>query len=135
VKVPRHLLTEAIAKQTLEVTDSKQLAREIAAYLLIERRTAELESIMRDIMQYRQDHGALEADVISAHDVSNAALADVKHLLQEAYPHAKTITLTHRLDSSVIGGLKVDLPNEQLDMTIRAKLSKFKTLTGAGGNV
>ena len=135
MKVPRNVLAKAIAKRTLEISDPKLLAREIAAYLLAERRTAELESIMRDIMQYRQDHGVLEADIITAHTVTSDVLGDVKQLLQSAYPKVKTIRLNHVEDPTVIGGIKIDLPNEQLDMTVRAKLAKFKTLTGAGGNV
>ncbi len=135
MKVPRHILAEVIAKRTLDMSDTKSLAREIAAYLLAERRTAELESILRDVMQYRQDHGMLEADVVTAHEVQNNVLQDVKHLLQAAYPKAKTINLNQVQDTSVIGGLRIDMPNEQLDMTIKAKLSKFKTLTGAGVNI
>lgn len=132
MKVPRHILAEAIAKRTLDVQDTKALAREIAAYLLAERRTAELESILRDVMQYRQAYGVLEADVVTAHQLQDNVLQEVKQLLQEAYPKAKTIQLNQVQDPSVIGGLKIDMPNEQLDMTIKARLSKFKTLTGAG---
>ncbi|MES2971240.1 MAG: F0F1 ATP synthase subunit delta [Patescibacteria group bacterium] len=135
MRVPRHVLAQVIAKRTLETSDTKTLAREIAAYLLTEGRTAELESILRDVMQYRQEHGILEADVVTAHQVEDEVLQDVKQWLKSAYPKAKNISLNQVHDAAVIGGIKIDMPNQQLDMTIKAKLSKFKTLTGAGGSL
>ncbi len=132
MKVPRHILAEAIAQKTLHVTDPALLAREIAAYLLAERRTAELESILRDIMQYRMEHGVLEAEVVTAHEITGQVTGEVKQLLQAAYPNAKTVHVANRLDASVIGGLRIDMANEQLDMTARAKLATFKRLTSEG---
>lgn len=129
MKVPRHTLATAIADRTMHVHDSKLLASEIAAYLLLERRTADLESILRDIMQYRTDHGVLEAEVVTAHEVHQAVLTDVKELLQAAYPKAKTVHVGTRLDPSLIGGVRVDMANQQLDMSIKSKLATFKRIT------
>lgn len=134
MKVPRHILAEAIAKRTLTVSDTRELSRQIAAYLLVENRTSELESILRDIMQYRADHGVLEAEVVTAHEVQNHVLSDVVQLLQAAYPNAKEVHVSERLDLTVIGGLRVDMANEQLDMTVASKLATFKRLT-AGENI
>lgn len=134
MKVPRHILAEAIAKRTLDVQDSKLLAHEIAAYLLTERRTNELESILRDIMQYRANHGDLEAEVVTAHNIQNDVLEEAKQLLHINYPNAKTIQVDGRMDASVIGGLRIDMPNQQLDMTVQNKLAIFKRLT-AGDNI
>lgn len=129
-KVPRHILAEAIAERTLHVVDKKLLAREIAAYLLAERRTSELESILRDIMQYRTDHGVLEAEVVTAHEVTEHVMTEVKQLLQTSYPNAKKVHLASRVDPDVIGGLRIDMANEQLDMSVSAKLATFKRITG-----
>lgn len=133
MKTPRHLLAQAIAERTLTVRDEKLLAKQIAAYLLEERRTGELESILRDIMQYRTDHGVLEAEVVTAHDVQSSVLNDVKELLHAAYPKADTVHVGTRRDDSVIGGVRVEMANEQLDMTIKAKLATFKRLTSEEG--
>ncbi len=129
MKVPRHILAQAIAKRTLHVTDVALLAREIAAYLLAERRVNELESILRDIMQYRMEHGALEAEVVAAHEVTEHVASEVKRILHTAYPNAKNIVVTQRIDTDLIGGLRVDLANEQLDMTVQSKLATFKRIT------
>lgn len=133
MKVPRHTLATAIAERTMHVHDSKLLAREVAAYLLMERRTADLESILRDIMQYRTDHGVLEAEVVTAHEVHQRVLTDVKELLRAAYPKAKTVHVGTRQDPSVIGGLRIDMANQQLDLSIKSKLATFKRLTSQEG--
>lgn len=129
MKVPRHILAEAIAKKTLTVSDHKLLAREIAAYLLEQRRVAELEPVLRDVLQYRADHGVLEAEVVTAHSIQNHVLTEVKQLLQTAYPNAKEVHVTSHQNPDVIGGLRVDMANEQLDMSVASKLATFKRLT------
>ncbi|HSX46841.1 MAG TPA: F0F1 ATP synthase subunit delta [Patescibacteria group bacterium] len=129
MKVPRHILAEAIAEKTMALRETQQLAHEIAAYLLVEGRVNELESILRDIMQYRADHGVLEAEVVTAHDIQPHVLDEVKSILKTSHPHAKSIELDTRLEPTVVGGLRVDMANEQLDMTVARKLATFKRLT------
>lgn len=129
MRVPRHTLAKAIAERTIDVKDEKLLAREIAAYLLEEKRTAELESILRDIMQYRTDNGALEAVAVSAHTLEPKVIEEIAQLLQSTYATSKPVKVSQRLDEAVIGGVRIDMANEQLDMTVGAKLSKFKKLT------
>ncbi len=128
----RHHLAAVIAKRTLHINGTDRLAQEIAAYLLSEQQTAELESLVRDIMQYRSDHGIVEAVVVSAHELTNDILADIRKVLKDNYPAADTILLDQQLDVSVVGGVRIDLANEQLDASTRGKLNTFKRLTGAG---
>jgi F0F1-type ATP synthase delta subunit len=133
MKVPRHIVAQAIAEKTLHIKDDKQLAQEIAAYLLVERRTSELESIIRDIMQYRMDHGVLEAEVVTAHPVGKDVLQHVEQLLQTAYPDTKHVQVSSHVEPTVIGGIRVDMANAQLDMTVGTKLATFKRLTSEKG--
>lgn len=135
MKVPRHVLAKTIAKRTLELDDTKALAKEIAAYLLAEGRVSELESILRDVMQYRADHSVIEAEVASAHKLSPDTLDEVKQLLTEAYPAASDIQITSRLDPGLIGGILINMANEQLDMSVAAKLAKFKRSLAGQGNI
>lgn len=130
--IPRRDLADIIGERTLHVRDVRTLAGAIAAYLLEERRTHDLESLIRDVMQYRLDHGTLEADIVSAHELPAHVMTDVKAILGREYPHAKEINLDIQIDPSVVGGVRIELPNEQLDMTVRAKLDAFKRLTVGG---
>ncbi len=128
----RHHLAEVIGERTLHIQDGKHLAQEVAAYLLEEHQTASLESLIRDIMQYRADHGADEVVAVSSHELGTQVADDVRSLLHQEYPAAKSITVNEQIDSSVIGGVRIDQANEQLDLTVRAKINKFKRLTGVG---
>ena len=132
MKQPRHLLVETIGAKTLTIADTKKLALEIAAYLLLENRVHELDSVMRDVIAYRAERGVVEAEAVSAHELTNNVKEDIKVLMKQNYPDAKTITISERIDESVIGGVRVVLPHEQLDLTVRSKLSNFKRLTMAG---
>jgi F0F1-type ATP synthase delta subunit len=128
----RHHLAEVIGKRTMNIKDRDLLVREIAAYLLHEHHTAELSSLVRDVMQYRADHGVVEAVAVSAHGLSDRMAKGVEKILKDAYPGATEVIVRERQDESVVGGIRIELANDQLDLTVRSKLSKFKRLTAAG---
>jgi F0F1-type ATP synthase delta subunit len=130
-KNSRHHLAEVIGKRTMHIKDRNKLVREVAAYLLHEHHTAELGSLVRDVMQYRADHGVVEAVAVSAHGLSDRMTKDVEKILKQAYSDAKEVIVRERQDESVVGGIRIELANDQLDLTVRSKLSKFKRLTSA----
>lgn len=129
MKFARAELAALIGEKTLHVSDMRLLAREIAAYLLEEKRSDELESLMRDVLAYREAHGVVEAEVASAHELSEETLREVKSVIKEHYPDAKKVLVHDHVNTDVVGGLKVTLANDQLDMSVRAKLDTFKRLT------
>lgn len=131
-QVSRAHVAEVIARMTMDGHDRKQLAGAIADYLLEEGLTGELESLMRDVMQYRINKGAVEARVVSAHELTEEVLDDVKKLLGKEYSGTKAVELDTELDPAVVGGVRINLPNEQLDLTVKAKLDTFKRLTIGG---
>ena len=132
MKQSRHLLVEVIGKRTLETSDPEMLTNEVAAYLISEKRIDELDSIMRDVIEYRTNHGKIEASIISAHQLTNNVRDDIGQLLKQEYPSSKSITVNEKIDPNLVGGIRVVMPNEQLDLTLRSKLSDFKRLTTAG---
>jgi hypothetical protein len=52
MKVARSRLAQIIDQKLTNNADLKSVTNEVAAYLLSENRTGELESIMRDVMQH-----------------------------------------------------------------------------------
>lgn len=132
MKTPRHQIAATLARRTLRADSRPKLALEIAAYLLAERRTSELGSLVRDMMQYRADQGVVEVSVVSARPLSTAVRADVTAKAKMLYPGATEVIIADKHDPSVIGGVRLELPNQQLDLTVRAKLNRFKQLTAQG---
>jgi F0F1-type ATP synthase delta subunit len=130
-KVGRTVLTKTLAAHLAE----PKIADEIAAYLIAEKRTAELDSLVRDLAQYRADNeGIVEVEAVSAHPIDSAAKAQIKAKITDIYPTAKKIIITERHDPEVLGGIRLELANQQLDMSARAKLNRFKQLTAVGEN-
>ena len=135
MKQPRHEIAAAIARRSLTthgVSAVKDLGDEIAAYLLAERRTSDLESLLRDVMQYRADHGIVEVIAVSAFALSDKVKADITAEVRTLQPDAKEIIISHRLDSDVVSGVRLEFANQQLDLSVRSKLNKLKQLTQAG---
>lgn len=126
--VTREELAEIIGEKTLHETDRARLVQAVAAYLADVHRAVDIDSLMRDVMQYRQDRGIIEATAVSAHEVTAGVMQDIEDLLRRHFPDAKRIIVSSRLDSSVIGGIKLELPRETLDLSVRSKLNTFKRL-------
>jgi F0F1-type ATP synthase delta subunit len=132
MKTPRSRISSTIADKTLKSGSTKAYAREVAAYLLGEKRTGDLDSIMRDVQADWAEHGRVEAIVRSAHPLTTGAKADITKRVKALYPSAKTVIVTDVLDPTVLGGVEIRVANRVLDLSVEAKLNKFKQLTGAG---
>lgn len=125
-------LAEILGKQLLEASSSRSLAKQIAAYLIEQKRVSELESLMRDIMAYRHENGVIEAEVASAHPLDASMLKQVEELVKDKHPDAKHVFVHEHLDRSLVGGITITMAHEKLDMSVKSKLDTFKRLTTEG---
>lgn len=134
MKVSRSELVQVIAERTLHLKDSKELAKEIAAFLIDQNQKTDLNSLLRDVMQYRLNLGVTEAVLVSAHELTPQVIKDVRDLLQSHLPGSKEIVIDQKIDSDVVGGVRIELPRERLDLTVVAQLNTFKRLTSPERN-
>ena len=118
MKTRRTRIAQTIADKTLKSGSSKKLNQEIAAYLLAERRVGDLDSILRDVQADWAEAGVIEVIASSAHELSAANKADIKKQVAKLYPAANKIIVTHVEDPEVIGSVRLELPNQQLDMSV-----------------
>lgn len=132
MKTPRTRIAGAVADQTLAKGVSKAYAREVAAYLLSEGRVDELDSLLRDIQAEWAAKGYVEVLARCAHPLDATDKKDIAAKVKNLYPNAKKVVVTEVADPSVIGGVQISLADKQLDLSVEAKLNKFKQLTGAG---
>jgi F0F1-type ATP synthase delta subunit len=121
-----------IAAHTLSKGVTKKYAREVAALLLSTRRVGQLDSLLRDVQADWAEAGYVEVLAYSAHELNSATKNDIAARVKKIYPAAKDVVITEVRDSAVLGGVRISLPNQQLDLSIEAKLNRFKQLTGAG---
>lgn len=128
MSLPRNELVQVMAELS-EKLPAKKFAGEVASYLLSENRTGELDSLARDLVSYRVQNGVVEITAVSAHKLTPAAFNEVKSKVKQLYPKARKIIINQRVDEEQVGGVRLELPGQQLDLTLRSKLNKFKQLT------
>lgn len=133
MKQPRVTLAEIILKLSKK-TSSKKLAKEIAAYMLSQKRTKEIDALLRDIWSIEADKGVVEGMVEITNAKDKVPENEIKKVIKKLRPEAKQIIINYIENPDLIGGVKITLPNQQLDASIRSKLDKFKRLTVQGVN-
>jgi len=115
-RLARYIATAAV--------DSKQDVAEaitsVAAYLYDTGRTREVELVGRDVEAALADQGITIASVTSAHSMSDSLKQRVTALV------GGDVRIRETVDSSVLGGVKVDVPGKRFDGTIRHKLDTLK---------
>lgn len=99
--------------------------QELAAYLIEKKRVNELELIVRDIEAALLSRGVVVADVVTARDLTAATEKHIAAFVASRYPNA-SVQLRAHVDPAVLGGVKITLAGEELDGTIRRKLTALK---------
>lgn len=124
VRLSRRKLAAYCADQL--VAGKKETAlKELAAYLIEKKRTNELELIVRDIEDALLERGIAVADVVAARKLTAQALKQVTEYIVSQRPGTK-VQLRTRVEPEVLGGVKVSFSGEELDATIRRKLTTLK---------
>ena len=130
MKTPLHRVADALVKRLDSTSVSRTaLARETAAYLLDSGRTGELNSLARDMIRTRAAAGIVEVTAVCAHEVGSSVEAAIRSEVKKLYPAVKKIIINYRLDPNVIGGIRLELVDQQLDLSVRNTLNRFKALT------
>ena len=132
MKTPRVRIASAVAAHTYYSGISKDYAQQVAAFLLDEGRVGELDSLLRDIQADWALHGYVEVLARSAHSLTDDAKRDIAARVKLLFPKADKVVVTEIIDPGVVGGVQIRLSDRQLDLSVRGKLNKFVTLTGAG---
>ena len=120
-KIARYVAAEAVKGASM-----KELLREVAAYLVETGHTRDYELMVRDIEDALSREGIVIADVTTASDEQVVSEAALKRIV----PHAKQLIMRKHTDKSLLGGVLVELPGEQLDASVRSRLTKLRLLEG-----
>jgi F0F1-type ATP synthase delta subunit len=133
MKTSRLKVASYIAQKTLaDKTSSKELSKEIAAYLLQNRRVGELESLLRDVELLWAEAGHVEVVATTSHPLSTDNKNEIKSEAKSIYPAAKTININEIIDESLLANIRLNIINKRLDLSAKASLNRFRQLTGAG---
>lgn len=131
MKQSRLKVASVIADTTLKDGINRQFAKKVAALLLDSRQVSDLDSILREVQSYWADKGYVEVLATSAHPINEEVRARIEEEVRRVFPAAKRIIVTAAYDSEIIGGIRLNFANQQLDLTIKSKLNKFSQLSAA----
>lgn len=125
-KLSRRAIAEHVAERLIAGDDGKRLMSQIAAYLIENRRTNEVNLMIRDIQYYLAEKGHVSGSVVSAFELSNTTKKSLEEFVKSE-SGAKNVQLDTIIDPSVLGGVRLSLPGKELDTTISRKLTALRT--------
>lgn len=99
----------------------RTVADQIAATLIVERRSRDVAGVVRAIEKELARRGAVQVTVTSVHKVESAVKEQLARALGVNKPYFSEV-----IDSSVIGGVKATVLDQELDLTVKGKLMSFK---------
>ena len=102
--------------------ESPALARQIAAYMLEERRSRDMPVLMRAIDEELARRGSEQVVITAAHETSDDVKKQLATLLAVKNP-----VFSEVINPSVIGGVKARSGETQIDLTAKAKLKSFRS--------
>ncbi len=94
-----------------------EVLREVAAYLIQNRRLREVDLVVRAIEDELAERGTVIARITTAHPIADDVKAAIERLVG-----AKDVQLAETIDPSVVGGVRVETPGHILDATMKRKL-------------
>ncbi|MBP9668043.1 F0F1 ATP synthase subunit delta [Candidatus Saccharibacteria bacterium] len=123
--ISRRKLAEYTAERLMNGDNATQVLEEVAAYLIDARRVRETQLVVRAVEDALLQRGVALTTVTSARPLSEDAKHDVQRFIRREYPSVGNVILREIIDEGVLAGIKIRLPDAQLDATAKAKLEKL----------
>lgn len=121
----RRKLADHAAKSLADGEPTASVLEQLAAYLIDTKRTAEAELITRDIQTALLQHGIALVTAVSARELSAESRTDITAYTKQLYEHVSRVEIQEQIDTSLIGGVKLLFPDQQLDTSIKHTLDKL----------
>ncbi len=126
VRLSRRKIASYYAKSLIDGADAKQLAQQLAAYLIDSKRTKEQQLIISDIEYQLSIRGVVVANITSAHELDELTKAAVVKLVRQNVD-ADDVQLRTDIDPSLLGGLRLEFAGSEIDTIIARRLTALKT--------
>lgn len=97
------------------------VAQKLASYLLQERRTRDVSPLFRAIEKEFDTRGSTQVVITSAHSIDSEVKQQLAKML-----NAKNPVFDEVIDADVIGGVRARAGESEIDLTVRARLNRFK---------
>ncbi len=124
-KIAKQQIAEVVVELLDKGLSLSRLTRAIAAYLVAQRRTKELDAIIRDITKFRANRGIRETTLTSAFPLDTATRESLKEIILQYYSGTKRLIMHERQDKSLVGGLRLETDDLRLDTSVHTQLQRL----------
>ena len=115
-------LAEAVLNLIEQSDSSLEAARAIAAYLVAERRTKDLNNLLRQLEELNfNQHGQVEVTATAARPLS----AEAKQMIKDIFA-APSVKIHEEIDKNALGGVRVRALDKVADFSVRARLQRLR---------
>lgn len=115
-------MAEAIYELTGSAKGVDTLARSVAAYLVEQKRTKELDKVLRELAKLRYERdGLLEIVATSKHELSEPTKKAISQIFE-----TKNSKVIEQRDDDLVGGVRIQALDKWLDLSIRGRLNQLK---------
>ncbi|MEO8691302.1 MAG: F0F1 ATP synthase subunit delta [Candidatus Saccharimonas sp.] len=115
--ISRRQLAKYVVDQIEGGSSTKLVMRQLAAYLVDSRRERETELVIRTIEDVFAESGTVLACVTTATKLTDELKRAITKLID-----ARRVNIESVIDSTVLGGVRIETPGKLLDMTLKHKL-------------
>lgn len=121
--ISRHHLARFVVERL--VSGDPTVLRQLAAYIVDERLTRQLDLIIDEIEHEFAVRGNVVADVASAYALDDASRRELIKFIASA-TDAKTVELRETTDAELIGGVVIETPGKYFDGSLSSQLNQLK---------
>jgi F0F1-type ATP synthase delta subunit len=123
--ISRKKLAQVILNNLIDQPMEK-VAKIVAAYLIDNKMTAQLDLLMKDLaLLIQKEHKVLHVTAKSAYNLDPDKLTDLANLLKRI-TNTDITRWNSTIDSDLIGGLTIETPELELDLSIQARLKQLR---------
>ena len=116
-----------LARYIVDHIDTPDVAEKIAAFLIQSGKTADLDSLMREVQELRAvEGGVVELTARTAYPLGADEKAQIEAVIGKQYPKTREVIMHEVHDASVVGGASLSLAQASLDVTIKNKLNRLR---------
>jgi F0F1-type ATP synthase delta subunit len=121
-RLSRRKIAQYVTDKLLSGAKIAPVMKEVAAFLVETGRTREFDLLVRDIEGELAANGIVVADVVSAYPLADELKKQIGELVG-----AKDLQLRSTIDPEVLGGMRISVPGQRFDGTLRHKIAALKT--------
>ncbi len=120
-KISTNQLASYALNEIAEGADTNVVSSRLAGFLLYERRTRDVPALLRSIEKELSARGIDNVTITSAYEISEGIKNQLASML-----NAKSPVFVDVIDTNVIGGVKARSGENEIDLTIKDRLNRFK---------